>query len=47
MRGKVNGEKSAPVLTIENPFFIILTARRVNGKLTRPNWICVLNRLIK
>lgn len=34
-------------LTIENPFLIIFTARKVNGKLTRPNLIWVLNRLIK
>lgn len=35
------------MLTIENPFLMILTARNENGKLTRPNLICTLNRFIK
>lgn len=35
------------ILTIENPFLIIFTARNENGKLTRPNLICTLKRFIR
>lgn len=34
-------------LTTENPFLMILTARKENGKLARPNVICILKRFIR